>query len=350
MTLENITKYIIITAGIAGLLFLFPFLLNAVAPFAAAFFIASMCQKLVRFMEQKLKISRGISSALIVTLFVVVILGLISLAIIQVISQAKNLISTLPDTINAFRSRLTDLTNQYNGFRLSLPADAVSYIDSFMAGFQEYISHISETVAAAALEGAKNFAVALPNILFFVTMLILGTFFFIKDYQLVINFLNELLPGRFLDKLTTTKSIVIKAFSSYIKAQFILMLLTSVVTAACLWIAGMDYALLWGIVCGLVDALPILGTAAVLIPWALISFIYGDMYSFTALLIIQLLVFVVRQLAEPKIISRQIGIHPILTLISVYIGLKYFGLTGVILAPILTLLGVNLYVTYKERQ
>ena len=73
-----------------------------------------------------------------------------------------------------------------------------------------------------------------------------------------------------------------------------------------------------------------------------------DTYAFTALLVIQMLVFTVRQLSEPKIVSRQIGLHPLLTLVSVYIGLRFFGVLGMIIAPALTLLAVNIYVSYKE--
>ena len=126
------------------------------------------------------------------------------------------------------------------------------------------------------------------------------------------------------------------------------MIITALLVTVCLWIVGMDYPMVWGLVCGLVDALPFFGTAAVLVPWAVISLIYGDYYSFIALLVIQALTFIVRQLLEPKVVSKQIGIHPILTLVSVYIGLKYFGVVGVILAPIIMLLAVNLYVSYKE--
>lgn len=350
MTLENFTKYVIIAAGIAGVLFLFPFLLNAIAPFAAAFFVATLCQNFVGFLERKFKINRGIGSAIIITVIVVVFLGLIFLAVFQLFSQAKNLLSTLPDTVNAFRSRISELNGRYNGFRLSLPKDATAYVDSFMSGLQEQLNGFSRTIAASTLELAKKFAVALPDIIFFTIMFVLGAFFFTKDYQLIVSFLGNLLPPKILHALTRAKSIVIKAFSSYIKAQLILMLLTSSIITICLLIIGKDYALLWGIICGLVDALPLLGAAAVLIPWAIISFIYGDMYSFIALIIIQLLVFVVRQIAEPRIISRQIGIHPILTLASIYIGLKYFGAVGIILAPIITLLVVNLYITYREEQ
>ncbi len=349
MNVEQSLKYILIAAGIAGALFLFPFLLSAFAPFVAAFVIAAICQRLVRFLEKKLKLNRGVSSAILVTLIVAIVIGIIILVVSQLLSQAKNLLTALPDAISSFRFHINSLLSQYNGMKGRMSPESASLIDGFILQLENYATNLSDRVTTYALNAATNFAMALPNILFFLTMLILGTFFFIKDYPLIINFFRELCPKRISDKFSRIKSITVKAFSSYFKAQLHLMLISSVLITVCLWIIGKKYALLWGIICGLVDILPILGTGTILIPWAIISFIYGDMYSFSALLIIEGLEFLVRQLAEPKVISHHIGVHPILTLVSIYIGLRFFGIIGLILAPIVTLLCVNLYVSYKER-
>lgn len=348
MTVEKIFRYVITIAGTATALFLLPLFIKIFAPFLAAFFIATVCQSIVKFLERKLNISRGISSAILVTVMVASVVGLVGIALFQLFSQAKNLIINLPDMISAFRLQLNNLIDSFNGFKLSLSPETSQIIDAVLAQLWEYTATISDIAGSLAINAAKSLAAALPGILFFLVMFILGTFFFTKDYLLVINFLKELFPAKAIGLAGKIKNIILHAFSSYMKAQLILMLLTAFLVTVGLWIVGKDYPLLWGIVCGLVDVLPVLGTAAVLIPWALVSLIYGDIYSFISLLIIQALVFVVRQLAEPKVISRQIGIHPILTLISIYVGLKFFGIMGVILAPVVTLLAVNLYVSYKE--
>ena len=349
MTVEKVLKYIIITAGIAAALFLLPLFIRVLAPFIAAFFVAAACQNIVKFLERRFKISRGISSAALVTVIVASVLGLLGIIIFQVFSQAKNLIVNLPDTISAFRIQLNNLIERFNGFKLSLSSETAQLVNSALAQLWEYASSLSGRTTASVIDVATNFVTALPGILVFLVMFILGTFFFTKDYLLVINFLKEIFPAGAIRFTAKIKKMFMHAFSSYIKAQLILMLLTAFLVTAGLWVVGKDYPLLWGIVCGAVDALPLLGTAVILIPWALISLIYGDMYSFVSLLIIQALVFVVRQLAEPKVISRQIGIHPIITLISIYIGLKFFGITGAVFAPIVALLAVNFYVSYKEQ-
>lgn len=345
---EKIIKYTLTITGIAIGLFLFPFLLKVFAPFITAFIIAAPCQRIVGSLEKHLHLSRGISSAIISTLIVAAGTGIVLALSFQLFSQTKNLISALPAAIDSFKGQFSGMTDKFNGFKLSLAPEVSAFIDKIAFNFSDYSQQLSQKITDTAISIAGSFASTLPNLILFLIMFILGTFFFTKDYKLIINFLREIFPEKIVKLLITAKGFLTHAFSSYLKAQLILMLLTSVLITVCLWIIGKDYALLWGLVCGLVDALPFLGTAVVLLPWALASLTYGDTSSFVALIIIQVLVFVVRQIAEPKVVSRQIGIHPILTLISVYIGLRFFGIAGMIFAPMAALLLVNFYVSYKE--
>lgn len=348
MKSEIIFKRILTAAGILTVLFLLPFAVKIFAPFVLAFIIASASQPLVRFLERRTKISRGVSSAALVTLIISVTTALIIAAAFKLFSQAKNLVLALPDIVDSLNTSLAELRLKISAYTHGLSPEVGGFLRLAEDELSERLNGISVPISEQLIAYAKSVAAALPGFLFFITMFILSTFFFIKDYRLVTNFIREILPKKAVCSLQKIKAVMSKAFSSYIKAQLILMLITCLLVAVCLWIVGMKNPLLWGIVCGAVDALPFFGTAAVLVPWALISLIYGDTYAFTALLVIQMLVFTVRQLSEPKIVSRQIGLHPLLTLVSVYIGLRFFGILGMIIAPALTLLAVNIYVSYKE--
>lgn len=349
MTAKGILISFVWIAGITAGLFLFPIVLRIFAPFIAAFFVSASCQRIVKFFESKIHLSRGISSAIISTLIVSLAILAVGVVAFQLYSQSKSLFSALPAAIDSFRGQLERLTVQFDGYKHSLPKEVSALLDSLALSFKDYSQTLSHRIASVALKFAGGIASRLPNILLFITMFILATFFFIKDYRLIINFSKELFPKKISAAFSKAAEFMSHAFTSYMKAQLILMLLTTALVTVCLWIVGKDYPLLWGIVCGLVDSLPLLGTAIIFVPWAVVSILYGDTYSFIALLIIQVLVFLFRQFAEPKIVSHQIGIHPILTLISVYIGLRYFGFAGVIFAPIFMLILVNLYVSYKER-
>ncbi len=336
-------------AGIAAGLFLFPFFLRLFAPFIAAFFVAAPCQKIVKFLEKKFHLSRGISSVLISTIIVSLALFLVGFVLFQLYSQSKNLIVALPAAIDSFKGQFSRVSQQFDGFRRALPAEASILFENAVLGLKEHSQTLSLQITESAFNAAKGIAVKLPDILLFASIFILSTFFFTKDFSLVTNFFKDILPEKIIKASKKATSFLSLAFSSYLKAQLILMFITTALVSVCLWIAGKENPLFWGIICGLVDALPFLGTAVILLPWALFSLVYGDTYSFVALLVIQAIVFLVRQLAEPKIISNQIGIHPILTLVAVYIGLRYFGILGIIFAPIIMLFGVNLYVFCKEK-
>lgn len=350
VTVEKILNYGIWIAGIALGLFLFPFVFGAVAPFILAFLVAAPCQRIVGALERRMKISRGISSAAISTLVVVAALGIITFLAFQLFSQTKNLLQTLPAVIDSLTGQLSGWAEGLQGYKQTLPESVADVIDEVVLNVRTSAKELSGNLASVALSAAGDFAAVLPSAALFFMMFVLGTFFFTKDYILIINFLKEAFPKKVIKVMTKGKEFITNAFSSYLKAQLILMSLTAVLVTVSLWIIGFEYPLLWGILSGLVDALPFLGTAVVLVPLALFSLAYGNYYYFIGLIAIQVLVFLFRQLMEPRVVSRQIGIHPILTLVGVYAGLRFFGVAGMIFAPVVMLLLVNVYVSAKERK
>ena len=135
---------------------------------------------------------------------------------------------------------------------------------------------------------------------------------------------------------------------SYIKAQIILMTICFfelLVSFNLLFFLkfNVSYPLLISIIICLIDALPILGAGTILIPWAGISFILGDIKLGMALIIIYLLVLSVRQMLEPKLISQNIGVHPLVTLISMYSGFKFFGVMGFLIGPVVMIILKNVF-------
>ena len=124
----------------------------------------------------------------------------------------------------------------------------------------------------------------------------------------------------------------------YIKAYFLIMVLTFCEMLLGLSILGVDYAFIMAIVISVIDILPILGSGTVLIPWAIFAFLTSNTPLGVGLLILYAATLVVRQFAEPKIVGGAIGIHPLATLASVYIGLKFLGFLGIFIGPMTALL------------
>lgn len=96
---------------------------------------------------------------------------------------------------------------------------------------------------------------------------------------------------------------------------------------------------------GFVDALPILGSGTVMLPWAIISAVNGDINLAIGLFILYIVVLVCRQVIEPKIVSSKIGIHPIFTLLAMYTGFRISGVLGLFIGPIMLIILNNVFST-----
>ncbi len=348
MTKNKYLNFTLIAIGIIAAIFLLPLMIRLFLPFVLGFLIAMMCQKIIRFLEHRLKINRGISSALLIIFIVGIITLILSVLIYQLFVQLAGLFSGFPELMESIRLKGNELYLKFSDIYDNLPDEFQGYVENFIWDIQNNLKDAISPITKNIITFAKNFAFSLPEAVMFIIMFILSTFFFTKDYQQVVNFANEILSKPFLSKAVFLKDTVFGAFFKYIKAQLIMMSIISSEVTIVLWILGIDYPLVWGLIIGFTDALPFFGTAIILVPWAIINLIYGDYMLALALIILQCTTFITRQLLEPRIVSSQIGLHPILTLISIYVGLKLFGVIGMIITPILMLLAVNFYVSFKE--
>jgi len=139
---------------------------------------------------------------------------------------------------------------------------------------------------------------------------------------------------------------VFSALGAYIRAQLILICITFFELSIGFLVIGgkvADYALLLALIISIIDAIPILGTGVVLIPWGVLSLLSGDIRLGIMLIILYLICLLVRQLTEPRLVAHRIGIHPLPILMVMYIGLRFFGLFGMILGPVLALVVKQLH-------
>ncbi len=350
MKYEKYIKYAIITVSVIAGLLLLPFFLKLFLPFILAFAVASPCQRILNFMNKKLKIHRGISSVLIVTILVSLVSWILFILISQLFGQVMSFVDKLPETAKAVQNTFADLSEKYKAVYMGFSPRLRGILDSVGASLSDYVKSAGAPLTGSVFNAAKKFAVSLPDIVIFFFMFILATFFITKDYSIITDFFIENCPEKVREYILKFKTTALSAFLTYIRAQLILMAITFGIVSVALWIIGADYPFVMGFIIGLIDALPFFGTAIILIPWMIFAFISGNYLFAGGLLITQIIAFVTRQLLEPKIISSQIGIHPLITLLSIYIALKIFGVFGIILGPITALFVVNAYVAAKLKK
>jgi len=271
----------------------------------------------------------------VVLLLIICILGLlIMMIILRLIDELKGIAYIMPDILSRLYLRFIEFTEKLSSTYDWLPSEvikvlggAVSNISNSLAGFTEHI-----------IKGVYTTAVSLPQILIFILITILATYFISSDRSMIQTFIKNQLPKKWIKKLAKIKIEMFSMLFGYIKAVLMLMSVTFIELFIGFSFIHIRYALLLAFLVAFIDALPVLGTGSVLIPWALINYINGDFRLGTLLLILYLVIFIVRQMIEPKIIGQQIGLHPLITLAAMYAGLQLAGITGLILGPVTFLL------------
>ena len=147
--------------------------------------------------------------------------------------------------------------------------------------------------------------------------------------------IKEKIKGLFFyNELSKIKSKMSIIFRAYIKAQLVIMLITSTLCSIGFALIKNPYFLILGIVVGLLDALPLIGLGIIMIPWAVGYFIIGNVRKGLVIAVIYIICYFVREILEPKLIGDNAGIGPLTSLVCIYIGYEIFGLLGVFLGPI----------------
>ena len=313
-------------------------------PFTLALFFSIMTQPFSRFLEKKLKFSQKIATIVSIVLFLVIFLGFISLSALRLSGE----IYKLSINLNKYSKEAQSLWNT--------AIDKVySLLGYFPEGFDEQVKNsingfirMGTSKLGSFINSLINFITSIPTIILYICITILSTFFISLDKNKIMAFLEQQFPKSWIKKVYNIKREMFNVLGSYIRAQIILMticffeLLISFNILSFLKF-NLQYPLIFSIVICIIDALPILGAGAVLLPWSLISFVTGDINLGLALLIIYFLVLSVRQMLEPKLISQNLGVHPLVTLISMYSGFKFFGVIGFLIGPVVMIILKNVF-------
>ena len=324
----------------------FKYLFRYTIPFLIAWGIAYLIYPLARKISAKTKISRKACSFVIVLLLLILILSLIFLLVNRLFYELQNLLDYLNENTEMIAKYFQSVFDFAVTLGERLPiinklgdADLVKAvtdnINSFIAGvWQNLINGLSSAVP----DFATSVVTALPSIVLVSIVTVVACFYFAVDIENLNNKICDFLPETLKDNLLSLKSRVAFGLKRYFKAYLIIFLITFCELFLGFLILGIDYAFVLALLISFVDFLPVLGTPAVLIPWGVILILMKKYFAGIGILVLMSIIMVVRQVIEPKILGKNLGVHPLVTLITLYIGFELFGLFGMIFLPILVLL------------
>ena len=339
---------------IFGLTILFLFLSFRLAvfyvPFLIAFIIASIVEPIIKKVAKWTKFTRKVSSIIVLVITFGIIIGLLIWGVTVLVSEASNLLASLNSYINQASIMLTNFTQ-------SIDLEKIKILSTFKELLQNSTSDIiqsSSRIIQNLLNNILNAITKIPTIAIYTVITFIAIYFLTTDRIYILDQLEYHFPKKWVKKLTKHTREIIQVLGSYLKAEFILVLISFLISLIGLYIIkfmGMNvkFPLLAAIGIGFVDALPILGSGTVMVPWAVISGLNGDWKLGVYILILWLIMSIVRQFIEPKIVSSKIGIHPIFTLIAMYTGYKLIGVMGMLLGPIILIILKNVFGTFIDK-
>ena len=308
-------------------------------PFIIAIAATLILEKLVEYIVKKTKISRKIIGTVLVLLIYALVGFLIYLLVSSLIKEALSITVNLPSTFEYVKDKYEVIYNKYVSAINNIPDSVSSKIYEigmdFLGTLSKYITKI--------FSSAVNFIMFIPNIFIYAIITILATLFLVTDRRKLSMYVHDMFPKRFIRKISNIFKETITSLTKYLKAQLVMICITFVELLIAFFVLKQEYPFTLAFVIALIDALPILGVGGVLIPWGIYSAIMGNLSLGIGLIITYVVILVVRQLVEPRIVSQNLGVHPFLTLISMYIAFKIFGLFGLIIGPIVMVIFKNVF-------
>lgn len=312
-------------------------LLLALLPFALAFAISLLLEPVVDVLAIRLHLGR--------TWATLIVLGVLSLAgglfltwattlLVDAINSFIDAFPRYKETVDRFIRDIAEEANQAYG---NLPPQVIEYIAKNTSRVGEAVEGILTGIGRTIL----SLLTAVPGILtagltasLFV---LLATFFTSKDLPRVKALLWRLVPRGDQPKVRSLLTDLTRVALRYLRAQALLIGITTLLTTLGLLLAGVENWLTAGLVIGLLDLLPVVGPSLVFIPWIVYLLIVGQMSSAIGLLVVYAAASIGRTLVEAKVIGDSVGLHPLATLIALYSGALLWGVPGALLGPAILL-------------
>lgn len=308
-------------------------------PFLVAIVVAVILEKIVEYVVKKTKISRKIIGSIIVIAFYALLVFFVYLLVSKLVKEAVSIAGDLPSLFDYIKSSYNTIYDKYVTAMNNIPNSVSQKI--YEIGM-EFLGNMSKYITKF-FNGAIDFIMFIPNIFIYVVITLLATLFLVTDRRKFSAYMHDIFPKKIVRKVTNIFRETITSLSKYLKAQGIMVCITFVELLIAFIVLKQQYPFTLALVIAIIDALPILGVGSILIPWGIYMAIIGNMHLAIGLLITYVAIIIVRQLVEPRIVSSNLGVHPFVTLIMMYIGFKLFGLFGLIIGPIIMVVFKNVF-------
>ena len=323
---------------LGGAVVFFKCLLSPLLPFLLALALSAMVEPTVQKLRRGMGVRRSFAAALVTTALLLVAGGGVALVLVRLGMELRAWSARLPEVVERFPALWNGLLDRVGAWYAASPAFLRSALDTAAAQLMEEGPGLAGTVGTWLMGAASSLLAALPDAGLFLVTTVLAVYFTSLSYPGILAFLKRQLPAAWQSRCRDAARCFRSTILKWLRAELLLILSTFVVLlGGFLWM-GLDYALLAAVFTALVDALPVLGTGTVLVPWALGCLLMGDTGRGVALLALYAVGLIVHTLLEPRLLAGQVDLPPITALLAMYLGFHFLGVGGMILLPVCLLL------------
>lgn len=309
-------------------------------PFVLGVLFAMLIEPLVRLLRKafkKLPFGKSVATGI----SMIILFGLLSWLLIYVLGklfvEVRNFAVELPNMVAWLNIKVQELLNaiamEIDG---KVSEDVLAFISNIINELGKSLLSLAGSLSKSIASGAWTTATSFPMILLSVLFAIMSTFYFSSDKERIFAFFRKAFPQQTVNNTKKLKDNVFKALGAQVKAQLLISCLLVVFLIIGLSIIGISYPFLIGLIIGLADALPVIGAGLFLIPWSIFGFISGNTSLGIGMAILYVALGIFRQIIEPRIVGKSLGLHPLTTMMSIFIGFKVTGsFLGMLAGPIM---------------
>lgn len=313
----------------------FKYLLNLIWPFIIAFIFAWILRAPIRWLTAKCHVKYSISVTLCLSVFFIIVAGLVTALSARVVTGVMDFVAQLPAVYsNDIEPALAVLATKIEGLSEHLSPTAYGMVTDVLSNLAASISQAVSSLSMKAVGWVSGFAAKLPSTLLSALICIIATIFMTADFSRLTAFVMRQIPQRPRHVVQKAKETFVVVIFKYARSYGIIMCITFAEILIGLLLLRQKNAVLIAVLVAVFDIFPIVGAGLILAPWAVITMLGGSIAKGLGLVALWIVVMVMRQYMEPRVVGHQVGLHPVLTLMAMFVGSKLFGGLGLLGLPI----------------
>lgn len=345
----TIRKILLFGAGFAALWLATKYLLPIAMPFLLAFLLALASEPLVRFFHDKAHLPRAAATGLGLTISLTMLVLAAMVLGALLVRELGTLANVLPDLEGTATQGMSVLQAQLLHMAQAAPKSVRPVLTRSVESLFSDGTAIMESTSSLLLNVASGVVTRLPDSALGIGTWILASFMLSAKLPRIRRWVRSHLPPAWHETYLPMLRQLKKAVLGWLFAQVRLVGVTFLVLTAGFFILRITYAPLWAALISLVDALPILGTGTVLVPWSLVCFLQGDYLRAVGLLGVYAVASLLRSVLEPRLVGKQLGLDPLITLAAMYAGYRLWGVPGMLFSPLAAVTAIQIFAAEKRQ-